>query len=204
MPSLQQEQREAALRLADLFKESVESFGLIHQGVNTNRPQRILLAKLGVQQARLLAWGVQVGICELQDELRDIRLDPTDYRSKVEAGLQSIVDQSGKPSQPAQYEGYGLKSAKRTSAHLEPAIDYSRLEFIRNRYAHLGARRGRKVTSNHWLVQDNDKFKTFVSEIREHIDFLIRTMGNGDWIDRAVRSDIKVRDSDYLAIVSFP
>ena len=50
------------LSLATQFSTCVEAFNLVHPHSDSNRGQKIALAKLGIQQGRLLIFGDVVGI----------------------------------------------------------------------------------------------------------------------------------------------
>src|ERR1700760_2084930 len=122
------EKKSLALNLADLYSDSVECFGMIHAGKKIwDRPQQVILTKLGIQQARLLAWGDFVRICDLSDD-RDTSLDEATSRAKIEKILKSIVDMHKTDDKSKQLERYGLKSTKLGIGDLEPAVDLTRLE----------------------------------------------------------------------------
>lgn len=191
MSTPQGEQRQAALELADLFKDCVECFGLIHRG-RDSRSHRLLLTQLGIEQAKLLAWGLNLGIAELS--FRDSRLDEEGMRTSIRAALLTVIDKPLSVDRVTQFETFGLKPFKLFLPTREPAVDYARLEAFRSRYALLGVRRARSLTINHWMIEDTEKFAVFVLQIRESIKTLIDLMGNQEHVDRAVKSDIRVRN----------
>jgi len=178
----------AVLQLAQIFSSCVECFGLIHPSKDHERSQLLLLAQLGIQQARLLAWGDNVGITATNNN-RDSRLDESDMRSKVEKSLQSIIDRPAHIHRTTMMEKYGLKPPKRFTFLYQPALDTTRLEALIKEKWEL--RRGMSVTANHWAVTDPEKFKTFVSLIKENVDELIRLFENEAAVDRSVKSDIR-------------
>src|ERR1700761_5190186 len=186
------EKKSLALNLADLFRDRVECFGMIHAGKKAwDRPQQVILTKLGIQQARLLAWGDIVRICDLSDD-RDTSLDDTISRGKIETTLRSIVDMHKTEDKSKQLEKYGLKSTKLTIEDLEHALDLTRLESFRERFALLGpTRRSPKITGLHWLITDTKKILPFVSEIRALVDSLVSLLDVESRISQALKSDIR-------------
>ena len=185
----------AVLRLAQLFSTCVECFGFIHPSKDYERAQLLLLAQLGIQQARLLAWGDSVGICSTNGT-RDARLDDPDVLRKIELALQNIIDRPAHVHRTSTMENYGLKPPKKFTHLYQPALDTARLEVFRAKFEALNnerweVRRGMSVTANHWSVVDAEKFKNFVVLVRENVDDLINLMDNVAAVDRAVKSDIR-------------
>ncbi|TKA27149.1 hypothetical protein B0A50_04486 [Salinomyces thailandicus] len=147
-----------AIALANLFSNCVEAFGLIHPLQKWDRPERLLLARLGIQQARLLIWGDVVGIYsppktvtdravpkhpsaaypDLKEptffSARDARLDDPRVRTEVENALGSIVDRGSAHTREEMMEKFGLKPPKRLIAEYQAALDTARLEHFRERY----------------------------------------------------------------------
>lgn len=147
-----------ALALANLFSNCVEAFGLIHPAQRWDRPEQLLLARLGIQQARLLIWGDVVGIYsppktvtdravpkhpsaaypDLKEPTffgpRDGRLDEPTVRTEVEQALAAIVDRGSGFSREEMMEKFGLKPPKRFSADYQAPLDTNRLEHFRERY----------------------------------------------------------------------
>lgn len=186
----------AVLQLAQLFSTCIECFGLIHPSKDYERPQLLLLAQLGIQQARLLAWGDNVGIASTDSSMRNPRLDEPETRLKIEKSLQSIVDRPAHVHRTTMMEKYGLKPPKKFTALYQPALDTTRLEVFRAKFEALNkerweVRRGMSVTANHWLVIDPEKFKSFVQLVTENVDELIKLMDNSAAVDRSVKSDIR-------------
>ena len=183
------------VNLAQLFSTCTECFGLIHPSKDWERAQLLVLCQLGIQQARLLAWGDNVGICET-GPLRDARLDDPEKRAKIEEALQSIIDRPVHVHRVTQFEKYGLKPPKKLSMHYQPALDTTRLEVFREKFEMLNherweVRRGMSITANHWVVHDVERFKSFITLVRDKIDSLIHMMGNEENVDRAVKHDIR-------------
>ncbi|KAI6840354.1 hypothetical protein KC332_g6948 [Hortaea werneckii] len=147
-----------ALALANLFSNCVEAFGLIHPAQRWDRPEQLLLARLGIQQARLLIWGDVVGIYsppktvtdravpkhpsaaypDLKEPTffgpRDSRLDEPTVRTEVEQALAAIVDRGSGLSREEMMEKFGLRPPKRFSADYQAPLDTNRLEHFRERY----------------------------------------------------------------------
>jgi hypothetical protein len=184
-----------ALALAQLFSTCVEAMLLIHPSKEWDRSQRLLIAKLGIQQGRLLAWGDMLGICELGSS-RDSRLDEPETRAKIETALQDIIDRPIHTSRAAQFEKYGLKSPKKFFSSSESALDNARLDAFREKLETLQeqrweVRRGMSITMSHWTIADSNKFSTYLTLIREQVDFLISLMDIEDKVNRAMKYDIK-------------
>jgi Prion-inhibition and propagation len=183
------------VHLAQTFSTCVECFGLIHPSKEWERAQLLLLCQLGIQQARLLAWGDNLGICETGSN-RDARLDDPEKRPMIEKALQSIIDRPAHVHRVTQFEKYGLKPPKRFSTAYQPALDTTRLEVFREKFEMLNrerweVRRGMSVTAHHWSIVDCEKFKTFIGLVRDNVDSLIQMMGNEANVDRAVKHDIR-------------
>ena len=185
----------AVLQLAQLFSTCVECFGLIHPSKDYERAQLLPVAQLGIQQARLLAWGDYVGICATNNT-RDARLDDPDVRRRIERALQNIIDRPSNVHRTSMMEMYGLKPPRKFTTLYQPALDTARLEVFRAKFEILNKerweiRRGMSVTASHWSVIDPEKFKNFVALVKENVDDLINLMDNVAAVDRAVKSDIR-------------
>jgi hypothetical protein len=157
--------------------------------------QRGQIAKLGIQQGRLIAWGDMVGITELGPS-RDSRLEDTEIRTTIEQTLQEIIDRPADMDRASQFEKYGLKPPTKFISSYQPALDTARLESFREKLEILQeqrweVRRGMSITISHWVIKNTDKFATFLSMIREKVDFLIGLMGVEDKVNRALVLDIK-------------
>jgi hypothetical protein len=184
-----------ALALAQLFSTCVEAMLMIHPSKEWDREQRLLIAKLGIQQGRLLAWGDMLGICEL-DSSRDPRLDEPETRTKIEKALQDIVDRPAHTDRATQFEKYGLKPPKKFMGTTQPALDAARLDAFREKLEMLQqqrweVRRGMSITISHWTIVDSEKFATYVALIRKQVDILIGLMDIEDRVNRAMKYDIK-------------
>ncbi|KAF2707160.1 hypothetical protein K504DRAFT_344761, partial [Pleomassaria siparia CBS 279.74] len=147
--------------LATQFSACVEAFNLIHPSKDSDRHQKVALAKLGLQQGRLLIFGDAVGIYSppatiarrmipshpgatnpephlpINFGVRDPRLDEPAINKKVRAALEEI---SGRPlhmSREQLMDKYGLKSPKKFSSLEYPALDTNRLEGFREKFGLL-------------------------------------------------------------------
>ena len=149
------------LSLATLFSTCVEAFNIIHPAKESDHGQRVALAKLGVQQGRLLIFGDAVGISSppatiathmipshpgatnpdpnlpVNFGVRDSRLDDTETNKKVRAALDEIAGRPAHLSREELMEKYGLKTPKRLSTIQQPALDTNRLEAFREKYSLL-------------------------------------------------------------------
>ena len=146
------------IALAALFSSCVEAFGLIHPSTKFDRPEQVLLAALGVQQARLLIWGHVVGIssppASVTDRAvpkrpsaaypdvreptffgdRDGRLEDTETRQLVENALSSLVDRASGTSRAEMMDKFGLRAPKKASHETQAALDNNRLEAFREKH----------------------------------------------------------------------
>ncbi|KIW04540.1 uncharacterized protein PV09_04294 [Verruconis gallopava] len=184
-----------ALALAQLFSTCVECFGLIHPGKESEQAQRVAVAKLGIQQARLLAWGDMVGLLDVTSS-RDPRLEDHDTRLAIEKALQDIIDRPAHTDRETQFEKYGLKPPKKFFQNNQPSLDVARIESFRERMEHFQrqkweVKRGMSITMSHWMIQDVEKFKVFLALVKEKVDFLIGLMGVEAKVDTALKHDIK-------------
>jgi hypothetical protein len=136
-----------------------------------------------------------LGITELGPS-RDARLEDTEVRKTIEQALQDIIDRPADTDRTSQFEKYGLKPPTKFISSYQPALDTARLESFREKLEMLQeqrweVRRGMSITISHWVIKNTDKFQTFLSLIREKVDFLIGLMGIADKVDRALVLDIK-------------
>jgi hypothetical protein len=147
--------------LAQQFSTCVEAFNRIHPSKDTDHAQKVALAKLGLQQGRLLIFGDAVGISAppptiarhmipshpsitnpdphlpVNFSVRDPRLDDEDVNAKIRKALDEIAGRPGNMSRDALMEKYGLKSPKHWSRLEHPALDTNRLEAFREKYSLL-------------------------------------------------------------------
>lgn len=147
--------------LATQFSTCVEAFNLIHPSKDNDHAQKVALAKLGLQQGRLLIFGDAVGISAppatiarhmipshpgltnpdphlpVNFGVRDPRLDDEAISAKVRQALNEIAGRPGNLSRDELMERYGLKSPKHFSRIEYPALDTNRLEGFREKYALL-------------------------------------------------------------------
>ena len=185
------ERANAAIRLADLFSDCVECFGIIHPGKKScDRNQRLLLTQLGVEQARLLAWGDNVGICRIAYD-RNHLLDDEQSGSRVETALKNMISRPLEVDRAAHFQRYGLKPSKKIWEPPEPALDYTRMESFRERYRAMAMRRSASVVANHWVIADAIKFKAYLNLIQDNVNTLIDLADNSRWVHNAVMLDIR-------------
>jgi len=147
--------------LATLFSTCVEAFNLIHPSKDNDHAQKVALAKLGLQQGRLLIFGDAVGIAAppptiarhmipshpgitnpdphlpVNFGVRDPKLDEQDINTKIRKALNEISGRPGNLSRDELMDKYGLKSPKHFSRIEYPALDTNRLEGFREKYALL-------------------------------------------------------------------
>lgn len=149
------------LSLAQLFSTCVEAFHLIHPLKDSDKTHRVAIARLGLQQGRLLIFGDAVGICSPPAHVarcqipsnpgstnpdpnlpiyfgdRDSRLDDSSYQEKIRAALNQIADRPSHLTREELMEKYGLKSSKRIGLLAYPSLDSNRLEAFREKFALL-------------------------------------------------------------------
>ncbi|KAL5114771.1 hypothetical protein ACEQ8H_007333 [Pleosporales sp. CAS-2024a] len=149
------------LSLATQFSTCVEAFNRIHPSKDNHHAQKVALAKLGLQQGRLLIFGDAVGISAppatiarhmipshpgltnpdphlpVNFALRDPRLDDEHINAKIRNALNQISGRPANMSRDELMEKYGLKTPKHFSSLEYPALDTNRLEAFREKYALL-------------------------------------------------------------------
>jgi hypothetical protein len=184
--------REPLLKFAKLYRDCVESFCLIHQGKKEwDRAQRLLLVKVGIQQAKLLAWSQAVGVCELGEYRVPLLDDPVTFE-EVKSIVKGMLDRLVHADHGIQLATYGIKPSKKFVESLEPALDSTRLESFREQYMLLpGATYASWFKATHWTISDNEKFGNFISDTRASVDRLVKLMGVESYIDESVKQDIK-------------
>lgn len=147
--------------LATQFSTCVEAFNLIHPSKESDHAQKVALAKLGVQQGRLLIFGDAVGISAppatiarhmipshpgitnpdphlpVNFGIRDARLEDDTIHEKVRQALSEIAGRPGHLSRDELMEKYGLKSPKRFNMLEHPALDTNRMEAFREKFGLL-------------------------------------------------------------------
>lgn len=147
--------------LATQFSTCVEAFNLIHPSKDNDHAQKVALAKLGLQQGRLLIFGDAVGISSppptiarhmipshpgltnpdpylpVNFGIRDPKLDDEAVVEKIKKALDEIAGRPGHMSREELMEKYGLKSPKHTTKILYPPLDHNRLEAFREKYGLL-------------------------------------------------------------------
>ncbi|KAH7132326.1 prion-inhibition and propagation-domain-containing protein [Dendryphion nanum] len=149
------------LSLASQFSVCVEAFNLVHPAKDSDREQKVALAKLGIQQGRLLIFGDAVGISSppatiakhmipshpgatnpdphlpVNFGVRDPQLDDPAKNEQVRKALDEIAGRPSHLSRDELMAKYGLKSPKRFTMLEYPALDTNRLEAFREKYALL-------------------------------------------------------------------
>ncbi|KAF2876648.1 prion-inhibition and propagation-domain-containing protein [Massariosphaeria phaeospora] len=147
--------------LASQFSTCVEGFNLIFPSRESDHAQRVALARLGLQQGRLLIFGDAVGISSppahiathmvpshpgatnpdphlpVNFGVRDARLDDPEINEKVRTALSEMAGRPSHLSRDDMMAKYGLKSPKRFSTIEHPALDTNRLEAFREKYGLL-------------------------------------------------------------------
>jgi hypothetical protein len=147
--------------LASQFSTCVEAFNQIHPAKGNDHAQKVALAKLGLQQGRLLIWGDAVGISAppatiarhmipshpgltnpdphlpVNFGIRDPRLDNEVINAKVRRALHEIAGRPAGMSREELMHTYGMKSPKSFSRFEYPALDTNRLEGFREKYTLL-------------------------------------------------------------------
>lgn len=147
--------------LATQFSTCVEAFNLIHPSKDNDHAQKVALAKLGVQQGRLLIFGDAIGISAppatiarhmipshpgltnpdphlpVNFGVRDSRLEDDVIHEKVRRALNEIAGRPTHLSRDEMMEKYGLKSPKRFNMLEHPALDTNRMEAFREKYGLL-------------------------------------------------------------------
>lgn len=179
--------------LADPYSDAVECIGMIHSSKKVwDRAMALVLTKLGIQQARLLAWGDFVGICSRLDDKRDPRLDSEDTKQIIQQTLKGIIALIKPADQKHHLDTYGLKAIKRSIGELEPAMDFARMEVFRDQFSRLTpTARSPKVSGSHWAIQDLHKPDALVIQLQAHIDSLIALFDLEARVSTAVKSDIR-------------
>ncbi|KAF2645782.1 hypothetical protein P280DRAFT_362016, partial [Massarina eburnea CBS 473.64] len=149
------------MTLAMQFSTCVEGFNLIHPYNEGDRHQKVALAKLGIQQGRLLIWGDVMGISSppatiarhmipshpgitnpdptvpVNFGVRDARMDDPDNNAKIRAALDEIAGRPSNTSRETLMLKYGMKVPKRLTATTHAALDTNRLEAFREKFALL-------------------------------------------------------------------
>lgn len=147
--------------LATQFSTCVEAFNLIHPSKNNDHAQKVALAKLGLQQGRLLIFGDAVGITAppatiarhmipsrpgvtnpdphlpVNFGVRDSKLDEEVVNAKIRKSLHEIAGRPSNMSRDELMTTYGMKSPKGFSKLEYPALDTNRLEGFREKYVLL-------------------------------------------------------------------
>lgn len=123
-------------------------------------------------------------------------MEDKEIRATIEQALQDVIDRPADTDRESQFENYGLKPPTKYHSAYQPALDTARLESFRAKLEMLQeqrweVRRGMSITISHWVIKNTDKFETFLSMVKEKVDFLIGLMGVEGRVDRALVLDIK-------------
>lgn len=167
----------------------------IHPGKDWEQAQRVAIARLGIQQGRLLAWGDMISILDAPGT-RDERLEDPEIRATIEQALEDIIDRPAHTDRETQFETYGLKPSKKFSRASQPALDVARIEAFRERMEIMERqrweiKRGMSITVSHWMIEDVEKFKVFLAFAKEKVDFLVGFMGVEQKVHTALKHDIR-------------
>ncbi|KAF1949381.1 hypothetical protein CC80DRAFT_497548 [Byssothecium circinans] len=188
------------LTLAMQFSTCVEAFNLIHPHNEGDRQQKVALAKLGIQQGRLLIWGDVMGISSppatiarhmipsqpgitnpdptvpVNFGVRDPRLDDPENNAKIHAALDEIAGRPSNMSREALMLQYGLKSPKRLSATTYAALDTNRLEAFREKFALLKDLVRQVGVRGHWQRAGSMTLQKWVVKNTERFDEFVKTV----------------------------
>jgi hypothetical protein len=175
-------------KFAALFSDAVESFGLVHQNKKGwDLAQRLLLARLGIEQGRLLACGDALRICH-----PGYMADPNEILPLFEAmcqHLEAIRACFFCENKQSYFRSYGLRPAK-GAVDFETALHMTRLEAFRERYQILDLK-APKNPQIHWIIVDNAKFPALIGKLQAEVDALVVRTGVERNVDLAMRRDIR-------------
>ncbi|KAF2762190.1 hypothetical protein EJ05DRAFT_200001 [Pseudovirgaria hyperparasitica] len=151
---------ERVTSLATTFSTCVEAFGLVHPVRQSDRPQKLAITRLGIEQSRLLIFGDAVGISSPPRSIathmipsrpgalnpdpnepvnfgeRDARLDDPEIRQQVENTLNEILERPVSLSREDMMQQYGMTSPKKP-VPFEPPLDTTRIEAFREKFGLL-------------------------------------------------------------------
>lgn len=204
------------LVLASLFYNTLKSFDNIHSSLNDFKDEKVYLAQLGIEQARLLIWGEQMGIFSLPPSLtfmeseedrknmtpRDSRLDDEEVRVNLEGLMNSIIHTLSNPNDnDADLDTTGLRPLPRGGAQAleQPAADLTRMKNFEDSYKHLlelgsnkvSVKRPSSIASQQWVIHDTLRFSNFVKSTKRQVDTLLMALNINDKVENILLGDIR-------------
>ncbi|KAI5246116.1 hypothetical protein E4T47_08996 [Aureobasidium subglaciale] len=205
------------LVLASLFYNTLKAFDNIHSSLNEFKDEKVYLAQLGIEQARLLIWGEQMGIFSLPPSLtfmeteegkqnmtpRDPRLDDDEVRVNLEGLMNSIIHTLSNPNDnDSDLDTTGLRPLPRSGAQAleQPAADLTRMKNFEESYKHLLELGSNKVSvkrptnsvaSQQWVIHDTLRFSNFVKSTKRQVDTLLMALNINDRVENILLGDIR-------------
>jgi hypothetical protein len=203
------------LVLASLFYNTLKSFDNIHSSLNDFKDEKVYLAQLGIEQARLLIWGEQMGIFSLPPSLtyleteegrnnmtpRDPRLDDDEVRVNLEGLMNSIIHTIANPNDnDSGLDTTGLRPLPRGGAQAleQPAADLTRMKNFEDSYKHLLQLSSNKVSvkrpagaTQQWVIYDTLRFSNFVKTTKRQVDTLLMALNINDRVETILLGDIR-------------
>ncbi|THV77214.1 hypothetical protein D6C90_00951 [Aureobasidium pullulans] len=204
------------LVLASLFYNTLKAFDNIHSSLNDFKDEKVYLAQLGIEQARLLIWGEQMGIFSLPPSLtfleteenretmtpRDPRLDDDEVRVNLEGLMNSIIHTLSNPNDnDSDLDTTGLRPLPRGGAQAleQPAADLTRMKNFEQSYAHLldvgsnkvSVKRPSKLSAMQWVIHDTLRFSNFVKSTKRQVDTLLMALNINDKVEDILLGDIR-------------
>lgn len=200
--------------LSSLFYNTLKSFGNINSSLNDFKDEKVYLAQLGIEQARLLIWGEQMGIFSLPPSLafletdegrqkmvpRDPRLDEDEVRMNLEGLMNTILHSLSQPND-SDLDTTGLRPLRQGTAHAleQPAADLSRMENFEASYAHLlelasnkvSVKRPNKLATQQWVIHDTLRFSNFVKSTKRQVDTLLMALNINEKVENILLGDIR-------------
>jgi Prion-inhibition and propagation len=182
------------------FKTAIDSFGTFHpKARDWNLPQKLCLTELGIEEARLLAWGDSNGVSG-PSRLRvppETPLSLPDLSDTIHGVLESIVSlqsdlhNGNHDAHKEAQKRCGLKSYAQTK-YPEPTLDSARLEAFLQRQRRLKSTSQRGQHLKHYTVVDDVKFRAeYVVKVRNAIESLIALTQDDKFVEAAIQQDIK-------------
>lgn len=202
------------LVLSSLFYNTLKSFGNIHSSLNDFKDEKVYLAQLGIEQARLLIWGEQMGIFSLPPSLafletendkekripRDPRLDEDEVRENLERLMNSILHSLSQPND-SDLDTTGLRPWNQGMAHSleQPAADQARMERFEESYSHLlelasdkaSVKRPKRLANQQWVIYDTLRFSNFVKSTKRQVDTLLMALNINEKVENILLGDIR-------------
>jgi hypothetical protein len=204
------------LVLASLFYNTLKAFDNIHSSLNDFKDEKVYLAQLGIEQARLLIWGEQMGIFSLPPSLihletdegkktatpRDPRLDEGEVRSNLESLMNSILHTLSNPNDvESELDTTGLRPLRQAGAQAleQPAADLTRMKHFEESYTHLlqlstnkvSVKRPSKGSNQQWVIHDTLRFSNFVKSTKRQVDTLLMALNINDRVEDILLQDVR-------------